>query len=82
MSTRVQKWGNSQGVRLSKALLAEAEIAVGDEVELAVQDGVVVIRAARRVRGRHDLRELVQRLPKGHRAREVDWGGPLGREVW
>ena len=82
MSTRVQKWGNSQGVRLSKALLAEAEIAVGDEVELAVQDGVVTIRPARRVRGRHDLSDLVRRLPKGHRAREVDWGAPAGREVW
>ena len=31
MSTKVQKWGNSQGLRVTKALLDEAGIHVGDE---------------------------------------------------
>lgn len=82
MITRIQKWGNSQGLRLPKAVLAGADIAVGDEVDVAVEDGVLVIRPVRRVRGKHDLADLVRRLPRGRRHREVDWGPPRGREVW
>ena len=42
MVTKVQKWGNSQGLRLSKDLLEEAWISVGEEV-VAARDGEIVI---------------------------------------
>ena len=82
MVTKVQKWGNSQGLRLSRQLLAEADISVGDEVNVAVHDGAIVVAPVKRLRGRHNLRELVERIPKGHKSEEVDWGGPVGREAW
>lgn len=82
MITKVQKWGNSQGVRLSKSLLSTAAIAIGDEVDIVVEDGALIVTPVRRVRGGHDLRELVRRIPKGSRGQELDWGPPVGREVW
>jgi len=82
MVTKVQKWGNSQGVRLSKELLSDVEINVGDAVDVAVRDGALVVTPVRRVRGGHDLRELVRRIPKDYRPEELDWGLPVGREVW
>jgi antitoxin MazE len=82
MITKVQKWGNSQGVRLSKELLSGVDIRVGDAVELVVRDGAIVVVPVRRVRGRHDLRELVRRIPKDYKTEEVDWGRPVGKEVW
>jgi len=82
MIVKVQKWGNSQGLRLSKTLLADAAIAVGDEVKVIVQDGVLVVTPVRRVRGGHDLRDLVRRIPKGGRAGGVNWGRRVGREAW
>lgn len=82
MITKVQKWGNSQGLRLSKSLLADADIDVGDSVDVVVQDGVLLVTPVRRVRGGHDLRELVRRIPKGKKSYELDWGAPVGREVW
>jgi antitoxin MazE len=82
MITKVQKWGNSQGLRLSKELLADVDIGVGDAVDVAVRDGVLVVTPARRVRGALDLEELVSRIPKGYKPEELDWGGPIGREVW
>ena len=82
MITKVQKWGNSQGLRLSKSLLADADIDVGDSVDVVVQDGVLLVTPVRRVRGGHDLRELVRRIPKGKKSCELDWGAPVGREVW
>lgn len=82
MITKVQKWGNSQGLRLSKGLLSDVEIHVGDSVEVAVRDGTIVVAPVRRVRGRHNLRELVRRIPKDYKAEEADWGRPAGKEVW
>jgi antitoxin MazE len=67
MITKVQKWGNSQGLRLSKSLLS---------------DVALIVTPVRRLRGGHNLRDLVRRVPKGYRAQELDWGQPVGNEGW
>ncbi len=71
-----------EALRLSKTLLADAAIEVGDEVKVVVQDGLLMVTPVRRVRGGHDLRDLVRRIPKGARASEMDWDPPVGREAW
>jgi antitoxin MazE len=82
MVTKVQKWGNSQGLRLAKQVLEEARISVGDPVDVSTRDGVIVIAPVRRVRGKQSLQGLVSRIPKNYKTREVDWGKPVGREDW
>jgi antitoxin MazE len=81
MVTKIQKWGNSQGLRLAKEVLEEARILVGDPVDVSTRDGVIVIAPVRRVRGKQSLQELVSRIPKNYKTREVDWGKPIGRET-
>lgn len=82
MIAKVQKWGNSQGLRLAKRVLEDARLAVDDRVDVAVRDGVIVLVPLRRVRGRVKLKDLVARIPVGYKARELDWGKPVGREAW
>ena len=82
MLAKIQKWGNSQGLRLTKNLLADAQLGVGDEVDIRVEDGIVIVTPARMIRGKHSLEDLVARIPEGHQAGEVDWGEPVGKEVW
>ena len=82
MITKIQKWGNSQGLRLSKDLLSDADIDVGDAVDVAVHKGALIVRPLRRVRGGHDLRALVGRIPKKYKPEALAWGPPVGREVW
>jgi antitoxin MazE len=82
MVTKIQKWGNSQGLRLAKQVLEDAHISVGDDVDVTARDGLIVIALARRVRGKRSLQELVSRIPKSHKAEETDWGRPVGKEVW
>ncbi|MBA7521303.1 hypothetical protein ES705_13410 [subsurface metagenome] len=43
MVTKVQRWGNSQGLRMSKQVLGDACISVGDAVDVVLRDGVIVI---------------------------------------
>ena len=82
MLAKIQKWGNSQGLRLTKSLLTDAQLEVGDEVDISVKDGIVIVTPARIVRGKHNLKDLVARIPKNHQTEEVDWGKPVGKEVW
>ncbi len=82
MVTRIQKWGNSQGLRLARQVLEDAHISVGDEVDVTTRDGMIVIAPVRRIRGKQSLQELVSRIPKNCEPKEVDWGKPVGREVW
>ena len=82
MHAKIQKWGNSQGLRLAKNLLTDAQLGVGDEVDISVKDGIMIVTPAKRIRGRHKLKDLVARIPENYKTREVDWGEPVGKEVW
>jgi antitoxin MazE len=82
MVTKIQKWGNSQGLRLAKRVLEDARISVGDDVDVTTRDGVIIIAPVRRVRGKRSLQELVSRIPKNYEIAEIDWGQPVGREAW
>lgn len=80
--TKIQKWGNSQGLRLAKQVLEDAHISVGDEVAVTARGGLIVVAPTRPVRGKRSLKELVSRIPKNYKTEEPDWGEPVGREVW
>ncbi|MEP7009937.1 MAG: hypothetical protein ABJC13_06415 [Acidobacteriota bacterium] len=80
MVAKVQKWGNSQGLRISKQMLELATLAVGDDVEILVSAGEIVVRKI--ARPKFDLAELVARIPKDYQPHEVSFGPPVGREEW
>jgi antitoxin MazE len=82
MLAKIQKWGNSQGLRLTKNVLMDAQINVGDEVDVSVKNGAIIVSPAKRIRGRHNLKDLVARIPEDYETFEVDWGEPVGKEVW
>lgn len=82
MVSKVQKWGNSQGLRLSRQLLDQADINVGDEVEIVVSERQILVTKAARPGPKYDIRELVSRIPKGHKAKEVSFGPAVGKEEW
>jgi antitoxin MazE len=82
MHTKIQKWGNSQGLRLAKNLLADAQLNVGDEVEISVKEGNMIVAPAKRIRGRHNLKDLVARIPENYQSEELDWREPVDKEVW
>lgn len=78
MTTQVSRWGNSLGVRISKAVAAAVNVEDGDEVDVSVQDGAIVIRPAVK---RYTIEELIADITPEDRE-EADWGPPVGKEVW
>lgn len=79
MVTKIQKWGNSQGLRLAKHVLDDAGITIGDDVEIIVGRSEIVIKKAK---PKFVLEELVARMPKKYRGSEESFGSPVGREEW
>lgn len=80
MQTKIQKWGNSLGLRIPKAFAEEAGVQAGSQVELSVENGVLTMRPSRRKKYR--LQELLRRVTAKNLHDEVDTGTPVGREVW
>jgi antitoxin MazE len=79
MRTRISKWGNSLAVRLPKPFMDELGLVEGDEVEITLKDGRLVLTGLHREYG---LEELVSGITAENRHRESDWGRPQGREGW
>ena len=76
---QVVKWGNSHAVRLSKAVLEQAALRDGDELEVRVEKGRIALEPAS---PKLTLSDLVARITPKNRHGEQDWGKPVGREVW
>jgi len=49
MQSQISKWGNSQGIRISKKLLQSANIGLNDEVEIkAVNNKLIIFPKAKK----------------------------------
>jgi antitoxin MazE len=79
MQTKVQRWGNSLGVRIPRSFAAEARVEAGSSVDISIEDGTLLIRPLRR---RYSLRELLKKITARNLHGEVGTGAPVGRESW
>lgn len=80
MLAKVQKWGNSQGLRLPKHVLESADIAVWDDVEVIPKEGQIFIKKLSK--RKFDLAEMVSHMPRKYKVHEEGLGMPVGKEVW
>jgi antitoxin MazE len=80
MRSRVQRWGNSQGLRLGKHVLEDARISVGDDVEVVAQEEQILIKKI--TRPKFDLAEMVSRMPCRYKVQEESSGKPVGKQEW
>ena len=78
MLTKVQKWGNSLGVRIPKSFAAEARFSEGVEIDLSLVDGNVVLKPV--VQPSYRLDELLAGITAENLHEEIDTGEPVGRE--
>ena len=80
MRTRVQKWGNSLGIRIPKVLAREVSLEVDSEVDMVSKDGGVMIFPVRRKPP--TLRQLLSHVTEDNLHGEIEADGPFGRETW
>jgi antitoxin MazE len=80
MQTRIQKWGNSLGLRIPRSFARQAGVEAGSEVDLSVEGSDLIVRSKHGRRYR--LEDLLNRVTARNVNREIDSGGRTGREAW
>lgn len=80
MAITIQKWGNSQGIRLPKYLLEAIRWQVNDPIEVKVEDDKIIIQKT--VKRRKNIKELFADFDGQYTPTEMDWGEPKGKEIW
>ena len=80
MEVIVKKWGNSAAVRIPAAAMETARLALEQPVDVRAEAGRVIIEPIRKKE--YDIRKLIRRISKKNCHAPVDFGKPVGREVW
>lgn len=77
--TQIVGWGNSQALRIPRAMLDQLQVREGDEVEMIVENGRLSVQP---VAPKLSLESLVAEITPKNRHKETDWGKPMGNEGW
>lgn len=81
MKVKIQKWGNSLAVRIPKSFAVETDIEQNTVVDISVLEGSIVVKPEKRKAGLK-LEELLQDVTEENLHSEIDFGKPVGKEVW
>jgi len=89
MTTTIVKWGNSRGIRLPKPFLESLNLKENDAVDVLTENGKIIIQKSNQ---RKTLKQRVEEFygkdfetvlkENLYEFKEVDWGKPVGEEIW
>ncbi|MBM3699833.1 MAG: AbrB/MazE/SpoVT family DNA-binding domain-containing protein [Actinobacteria bacterium] len=80
MITKIQKWGNSLGIRLPSVFTKELELKENSSVEIKLADKKIVIEPVEIVQ--YDLDELLSKVSEENIHEEIIFDGHEGKEIW
>ncbi len=80
MTTTIQKWGNSQGVRIPKTILEDVGWNENEEIIVIVENGKLIMEKTKKKR--KNIKELFENYKEEYKPQEIDWGKPEGEEIW
>ncbi|EMJ90566.1 MULTISPECIES: AbrB/MazE/SpoVT family DNA-binding domain-containing protein [Leptospira] len=78
MESIIQKWGNSLGIRIPKAMATELELNDGSHVELQYEGDKIVIYPMKKA----SLEEKLSKITKQNLHSEISTGNSIGKEAW
>jgi antitoxin MazE len=79
-TSSLKKWGNSLAVRMPSAVIQDLGLSENSSVQI-VSDGTAITITPKRSK-KLSLDELVGAITPQNSHQEVDWGEPVGGEVW
>ncbi len=83
MKTRVRKWGNNLAIRIPKTLAAEVGLCENAEIEVSADgDRLIITPVARNRKRKYSLKEMLRGITPENLHGEIDFGPPVGNEIW
>ncbi|KAA0259353.1 AbrB/MazE/SpoVT family DNA-binding domain-containing protein [Deferribacter autotrophicus] len=78
----IQKWGNSQGIRIPKRYLRKIGLDVGDTIEIEIKGNNLILKPVKfSKKPKINIYDLFEK-DKDYQTEEYDWQKPQGKEVW
>lgn len=78
----IQKWGNSQGIRIPRYILEQINWDVDEILNIEVKDNTIVLRKKTPDYPVIDLKKMFAEYDGETPSGEIDWGEPQGAEIW
>jgi antitoxin MazE len=76
----VRKWGNSAAVRIPASVMQATRLDLDEAVDVREEAGRIVIEPVRQKS--YDLDKLLKGITPKNQHEAVDFGPPMGKEVW
>lgn len=80
MESKVQKWGNSNGVRIPKVILDALDLKENDYVDIKRVEDKIVIRKIKKEKV--SLKERISAYEGPNMCNDFVWDKPVGKEIW
>jgi antitoxin MazE len=81
MTTKVQKWGNSLAIRIPSHTAKRLGLKAGSKVRTRETLNEIIIEPVVK-RREETLEDLVAQIDPKNLPEKVDWGKPVGNEIW
>jgi antitoxin MazE len=80
MKTQIGQWGNSLALRIPQYAVEALDLKPNDAVECTVEAGKLIVQRIQ-ILPELSLDELLAGITESSEG-EVEWGKPMGEEVW
>jgi len=79
MEIKLQKWGNSLGIRIPSNILKSLNLNINDIVNIKEEEEKIIIT---KVEKKISLEEKIKAYEGKNISKEFEWDEPRGREIW
>lgn len=80
MEAKVQKWGNSVGIRIPSSILKSLNIKTNDILNIEQEEDKIVIRIPKKKK--ISLEERFNNYHGENLSKDFSWDDPMGEEIW
>ena len=80
MEARLQKWGNSDGIRIPSSILKALNLKTNDTINLEqIEDKIIISKPAKK---KISLEERFKSYKGENLAKDFSWDEARGKEIW
>ena len=80
MEARLQKWGNSTGIRIPKSFLKSLNLNTNDEVDIIQEEDKIIISKINKKS--ISLKDRIKKYTGPNLSKDFKWDDNRGREIW
>ena len=80
MEARIQKWGNSAGIRIPSSILKSLNLKTNDLLDIVQEDDKIIITIPKK--RKILLVERFKNFSGKNLAKDFSWDESVGREIW